>query len=284
LISIAAAGDNVVDVYPAIGLMYPGGNTVNVAVAARRSGARAAYLGAVGSDRPGQLIRQALGREGVETPRLRVAGEGNTAYCTVELLDGERRFGPSDAGVSHLQLSEADLQYLAGFDCVHTGDCSMLESQVAALAARVAVSYDFSNRPPSYYRPLLPYVTYASFSAGHLPPAQAEEMAHDVARQGPAVVLITEGRRGALLLRDGRLVRLPSQVTKVTDTLGAGDAVIGGVLARLLAGSSPGEALAHGLSLAAAACQQYGAFGYPAPMTDLPAALAVRREDTTAPG
>ncbi|UUZ81205.1 hypothetical protein LJK88_41995 [Paenibacillus sp. P26] len=42
-------GDNVVDYYQDQGVMYPGGNVLNVAVAAKRSGAEAcAYLGITG--------------------------------------------------------------------------------------------------------------------------------------------------------------------------------------------------------------------------------------------
>ena len=56
---IATVGDNVVDCYPDLGVMYPGGNTVNVAVHARRLGARAAYLGALGTDTAGRVLTAA---------------------------------------------------------------------------------------------------------------------------------------------------------------------------------------------------------------------------------
>ncbi len=47
---LVAVGDNVVDCYPRLGLMFPGGNALGVAVHGRRSGAQAAYVGAVGDD------------------------------------------------------------------------------------------------------------------------------------------------------------------------------------------------------------------------------------------
>jgi fructoselysine 6-kinase len=40
--SLAAVGDNVVDCYVDRGLMFPGGNSVNVAVHAARAGTRTA--------------------------------------------------------------------------------------------------------------------------------------------------------------------------------------------------------------------------------------------------
>ena len=48
------------DRYVEAGYMYPGGNAVNVAVHARRNGATSAYLGAVGTDRAGQVVLAAL--------------------------------------------------------------------------------------------------------------------------------------------------------------------------------------------------------------------------------
>ena len=48
---IVGVGDNVLDRYIDQGLMYPGGNAVNVPVLALRFGAEAAaYVGAVGDD------------------------------------------------------------------------------------------------------------------------------------------------------------------------------------------------------------------------------------------
>ena len=63
---LLAVGDNVVDCYPDLGVMFPGGNAVNVAVHARRAGASSAYLGAVGTDPAGDLVRGSLVAEGVD--------------------------------------------------------------------------------------------------------------------------------------------------------------------------------------------------------------------------
>ena len=52
-VTLLTVGDNVVDRYPALGMLYPGGNAVNVAVHGRRCGAGTAYIGAVGTDLAG---------------------------------------------------------------------------------------------------------------------------------------------------------------------------------------------------------------------------------------
>jgi fructoselysine 6-kinase len=257
---LACVGDNVVDVYPSLRLVFPGGNAVNVAVAARRAGACAGYVGAVGTDTAGTIILDALVAEGVETSHTRVV-EGPNAFSTIELLEGDRIFGAADIGVSRFTLDESDLKYLSGFDMVHTGDNSMCEDQVAQMAEVAPLSYDFGERPAGYWQPLARYVRVACFSAGKLSVAGAEELARSAAELGPELVLVTEGARGAMLLDGGTVHRVATSVVPV-DTLGAGDSLIGRFLAGLAGGEDPRPALEAASEAAASTCLQNGAFGH----------------------
>jgi fructoselysine 6-kinase len=257
---VACVGDNVVDVYPSLRLVFPGGNAVNVAVAARRAGAHAGYVGAVGTDKAGSILLGALGAEGVETSHTRVI-EGPNAYSTIELVDGDRIFGAADIGVSRFVLDEGDLQYLSGFDIVHTGDNSMCEDQVEQMAAVAPLSYDFGERPQQYWRPLVAFVQVACFSAGTLSPAGAEELARSAAELGPELVVVTEGARGAMVLDGETVYRAASTVVPV-DTLGAGDSLIGRFLAGIVGGEDPRSALTAASEAAASTCLQNGAFGH----------------------
>ena len=153
--SLLAVGDNVVDRYVEAGYMYPGGNAVNVAVHARRNGATSAYLGAVGTDRAGQVVLAALEEEGVDTTLTRQV-DGPNAYADVRVVDGNRVFGGADVGISRFSLAQDDLTAAAAFDIVHTGECSMMEEQLQDLAdaARI-LSFDFSERPWDYVQQYL---------------------------------------------------------------------------------------------------------------------------------
>ena len=260
---MAAVGDNVVDIYPTLGRLFPGGNAVNVAVAARRRGLEAAYVGVVGNDDAGEAVRSALEAERVGVERLRVQ-DGSTAYSVIELLDGDRVFVGSDDGVSRFRLTEDDLGYLSRFDCVHTGDTSEIEGQLDALAAVTRrLSFDFSDRPLSYCEPLLDKVWLACFSGARLSLAEAEGLAARSLAKGPAAVLVTRGPEGALLYTAaGDKVHVPSATTTPLDTLGAGDAVIGTVLAGLLQDETPERIMEDAMAEAARVCAGYGAFGY----------------------
>ncbi len=257
---LACVGDNVVDIYPNLRLVFPGGNAVNVAVAARRAGLESAYLGALGTDRSGKILLEALIDEEVEISRTRVI-EGPNAYSTIDLVDGDRIFGAADVGVSRFRLDGDDLEYLAGFDMAHTGDNSMCEDQVSAMAEAAPLSYDFGERPPEYWRPLARHVEVAFFSAGQRSAEEAEDLARSAAALGPKLVVVTEGARGAMVLVANAVHRVTATVTPV-DTLGAGDSLIGRFLAGIMDGEEPPDALEAASAAAAETCLHHGAFGY----------------------
>lgn len=97
-VSILGFGDNVVDRYEHLGVMYPGGNAVNVAVYGRRLGAaRSAYMGIFGTDEAAEHVIGSLVDEGVELVRCRQElGENGASSVTVEA--GERVFLGSNQG------------------------------------------------------------------------------------------------------------------------------------------------------------------------------------------
>jgi fructoselysine 6-kinase len=277
---LVGIGDNCVDCYAHTGTMYPGGNALNVAVFARRSGAEAAYVGVVGDDDAGRCIRQALLAEGVAIERLRMVA-GQTAYATIDIVDGERVFGHHDVGVSVFEPTAGDYDYVAGFDLIHTGDCSVLEEHVAALAARGRVSFDFGiHLEPAYVEPLLGHVYVAEFSASDLDADEVQELVRWAHRRGPAFVLATMGAGGALLFDGRRGHHQPAVPTTVVDTLGAGDAFIAGTLVGLAGGRAAPEVLGAAAELAARTCAEVGAFGHGAPIS---AGIPVAAPGRTAP-
>ena len=62
-------GDNVIDYYSNLGVMYPGGYAVNTAAHAAILGEEAAYLGNLGDDEMSEVIRDCLLCTSVDTGR-----------------------------------------------------------------------------------------------------------------------------------------------------------------------------------------------------------------------
>ncbi len=278
---LVGVGDNVVDCYPQFGQMFPGGNALNVAVQVERSGVPAAYLGAVGDDAAGAHIRAALAAEGVATDRLRVLA-GPSAYAIVRLVDGERVFESSNKGVSVFTLTDDDLEYLSDFDLAHSGYAARLEPQLREIAAATRLSFDFATRRSADYAgPLLPYVHVAEFSGGDLSEAEVEQLARWALAQGPRYVLVTRGQRGAVLYSPDGIFEQLAVPSVPIDTLGAGDAFTGRLLAGLLRAEPLPAALESATHAAGEAVQIHGAFGYPHSLPNgfppVPTALAAAR-------
>lgn len=261
---VLCLGDNVVDTYVDQGLMFPGGNAVNVAVYLCRRGIASGYAGTIGDDENGRLIKTAMEIEGVDLSGLQVVN-GPNAYCRVNVIGGERVFESGHIGVSSYRFVPGDAAIAAAAGYLHTGDNSRSEAALAALARVARVSFDFGTRPQEYCLPLLSHVWMATFSVDGADPAEAGRIADWASRLGPQIVLVTEGAAGASLWANGELVHLPSASPTPKDTLGAGDAAIAGVLAGLLRDLPLAQCLAQGMELAADVCRDYGAFGHGVP-------------------
>jgi len=265
---IVGIGDNVVDRYVNLGQMFPGGNALNVAVYAHWAGAQTAYIGAVGTDRAGRLILQALQAEGVDVSHVRVV-EGSTAYADVVLVEGDRQFVGSSVGVSRFEPSPADMAFLQGSDLVHSSVYSGLDSWVAAVSGQLPLSFDFSDHiDPAYVRTLAPHLVYALFSGSRLTAQEAEDLVRWTVSLGTKVALVTRGTQGTILCIEGRCWTQPIHPVHAIDTLGAGDGFMATFLVAHLQGATPPEALARAAEGAAAVCTYNGAFGRGGPIND----------------
>jgi fructoselysine 6-kinase len=267
---VIALGDNISDCYVDLGQVFPGGNAVNVAVAAARAGGSSGYVGVVGDDDRGALLRTALAAESVDTRRLRSV-PGQTAFCDILHAAGERLFGETVRGVALFTPTEDDLAFAASASIIHTTYCSGLEEYLPELAARGRVSFDFSDRVgDGYADELLRYVDVAEFSAAHLDDAECRELLRWAAAGGPRYVLVTRGQRGAMLF-DGETIAAvapPPSSPPVIDTLGAGDSFIGRALYGLVRGEPLPELLAVCAEAAARTCSSWGAFGHGVQLPD----------------
>lgn len=278
-VSIVGFGDNVVDRYEHLGVMYPEGNAANVAVYARWLGAaRAAYMGIFGTDEAAEHVIESLEDEGVELVRCRQEiGENGASSVTVEA--GERVFlGSNQGGVrgrSRYVLDRFALAYIRGFDVLHTGSYCFTERELPCVrAAGVPVSFDFSeDSVDSYVEEVAPFVDYAFYSAeDEADDATVAERLRWLHGLGPAIAVATRGRRGSVAFDGARFFEQPIKPAPVVrDTMGAGDSFIAAFLlgyrSRIGAGAAHDDALASALdgaaSFAAEVCGIEGAWGHP---------------------
>lgn len=262
-------GDNVVDCYLDQGLYYPGGNCVNVAVNAKRSGAEVAhYMGIFALDDKAAHIRDCLDKEGVLYHHSREV-KGISGQPKVNLTkEGDRIFvgGPKNT-VQHsmkLRLTEEDLSYIKEFDLAHSSCYSSFEEELPILSSVIPVSFDFSDRHDnSYLERVCPYVQFAFFSGSHLSREELKGLIENLKKFNIRVVGITRGSEPAIFIEDGKVYEQAPLKTEVVDTMGAGDSFIGAFLVGYMDHLSMKEALRKGAESAKNTCTFYGGFGYP---------------------
>ncbi|MDQ0820350.1 fructoselysine 6-kinase [Arthrobacter sp. V4I6] len=261
MVSILTARDNVVDCYLDEGQVFAGGNALNVAVFARRAGARAAYAGTVGTDAAGALIRSALTLEGVSTDFLQVK-PGSTAYCVIGRNNGDRVFREVGLGVSQANFDGGFVAPASGFDAVHLSVSSALEDLVPDLASVSRLSFDFStNRNADLLSAVAQHCYLASFSGGDLTGPEGLDLARHAIALGATWALVTRGGDGAVLVSREHSYEVQAANTTLVDTLGAGDTFMATLLTGLLQAKDPHEAMTRASEASAQTCSRLGAFG-----------------------
>jgi fructoselysine 6-kinase len=259
----ATIGESCVDRYlPPIGLDTPGGNALNVAAGLAAAGLPTAHVGAVGEDDEGRLVLAQAAERGIDTRHV-VVLPGRTGLTTITVgPDGDRIFESEELGVSaNFRPSDEAVQFLKTRSWLHaTGPADIIDAVKAVAAAGVPVSYD-AYHPPRTERlhELAPLLAVAFLSAPGGSAADAAELARDAVGRGARAAVVSRGKDGCLMFSDGVIIEQPAVPARVVDTLGAGDALIAGVIAGMLNDGSPQSVLKRGVRSAAAACEHVGA-------------------------
>ncbi|WFF72201.1 PfkB family carbohydrate kinase [Proteiniclasticum sp. QWL-01] len=263
-------GDNVCDCYHYKNTYYPGGNCVNVAVNAKRSGAeKCSYIGILGTDDKAQHVKFAMDQEGIEWSRSRTM-EGLTGQPGVYLDEsGDRIFrrfeGDTVQTLAKLHMTRHDLAYVKDYDLCHTSCYSWMEEELPVLCQVIEVSYDFSDHYTlEQIDRVAPYICYAFLSASDRTQEEIAALIKAFGKYPNVKVLgMTRGKEGALFVSGGKEYRQAPAPAQVVDTMGAGDSFIAAFLVSHKNGLSMEESLSRGTLSAAKTCELEGGFGYP---------------------
>lgn len=257
----------------------PGGSGANTARWLARSGCVTVFIGAVGVDPAGELIRLALRTDGVRDA-LQVVPDAATGACIVLIgPDGERTMIPDAGANSALCASRVPDDVLTGH--LHLSGYTLLnpasrEAGIALLhrarAAGCTVSLDPSSAAPLA---AAPQVLDAMTGLVDLIIANRDEAAvltglddPDAACQALAehypTAVVKLGADGAIAQRAFERARVAALPVDVVDTTGAGDAFAAGLLPAWIDGAGLRDALEAAVDRAACAVGRVGA-GPPPP-------------------
>ncbi len=255
-----AVGDNCVDEYVNLGKSYAGGCSVNFSVYIRQFGEYSEYLGAVGDDDEGTVIRNALNRNDVSFDRLQVL-KGNTAVTKIRLEDNERIFLDYHEGVlKEFALDDKDLQWIRDHDYMHTSVYGNIEKYLADLTENVKIIYDFADKyDQQRFLNIVPQVKYAFLSYDR-DDSFIRAVLKDFIRKGAVITVATLGENGSIACDGERYYTEPGHRVEVVDTLGAGDSFIAGFMYAASRRSSIQECLQKGAWKAEETIGRFGAF------------------------
>jgi fructoselysine 6-kinase len=261
-VRVACIGDNCIDRYlRPIQQMHVGGNAVNVAVGLARHGLRVTYAGAVGADADGRAVLGALAAAGIDTVHVEIWPGHETGVTLVELTpDGDRVFLEERLGTSGIyEPPQSTLEAIVRCAWVHAAGLHA-DPHVLSRLRGVPISYDFSQQHRrELVAELAKHLEIAFFSGARQGRDEAVAIAREAVAAGARSAVVTLGREGSLGF-DGELVERPAPPAEVVDTLGAGDALIAGVIAARLDGAGLADALDAGGRAAARTCGHYGAW------------------------
>lgn len=276
MIKVIGLGDNVVDKYEHINTMYPGGNALNFAVYAKRLGVEAAFLGAFGTDNEAEHVQTSIEKIGLDISHSKHY-EGENGCARVTLEDGDRVFlGSNRCGVlreNGLNLTEEDLDYIKGFDLLHTGLYGFSEGELPKIKALgVPIGFDFSSDfTQEQVNRIAAKIDYAYFSCSHLKIDDMLNLMVKVINLGCKLVLCTMGEKGALLYDGSTFYLQEPKLVKAIDTMGAGDSFITCFMVHYLMGLESGksgkqtiikESLEKAADFSSQQCLVDGSFGF----------------------
>jgi len=245
-----------------------GGQMATAMAACAGFGLKAAYLGAVGHDHNGRLIRAELDGRGVDVSHLMTRECANRfAVITVDETTGERIVLWDRDERLNLEAREIDSRLIAAARVIHVDD----EDQEAAIAAAtmarqagVPCTSDI-DRITDRTRDLVAAVSVPIF-AQHVLPAitgesDVERALRVVRRNHDGMLCATVGAAGAVLLVGDDCIVAPGFAVRAVDTTGAGDIFRAAFIRSLLKNDSPRDMLRFANAAAAVSCTRAGAIG-----------------------
>jgi len=233
---------------------HPGGGPFNVARTLGRLRQPVAFLGRLSTDRLGATHERMLVEDGVGLGCVVHSDDPTTLALASVDDDGVARYGfythaTAAAGLTPEAALAALPEHVAA---LHVGTlglvleplASAMEAVVERLAGSTIVVLDPNCRPqaladPGPYRERLTRVLARSAlvkvseeDVAWLDPGRSSlEAARALLKHGPSAVLLTRGGDGATVLSAGAETAVPAVPAVLVDTIGAGDAFGGGVLA-----------------------------------------------------
>ncbi|MGQ2907226.1 MAG: carbohydrate kinase family protein [Aliihoeflea sp.] len=243
-----------------------GGGAFNALRNACRVGAQGAMLSVRGGDAAGQMVEHAIIAAGISDISATFLDRSTPSYTAILEETGELVCGFADMALYEQAFDKQLRRHpfrdaISGTDGILT-DANLPQPALERLAGSIRALPLFAiGVSPAKIQRLEPILKSLSMLfmnrneacalSGLGAGAPDETLGRALSEKGLARAVITAGSGGLLLLDAGRLAKLtPPEVRNVRDVTGAGDALAGVTLARMLQGLDFHQAVRHGIAAA----------------------------------
>jgi ribokinase len=234
---------------------HAGGKGLNQAVAAARSGASTAMIGAVGDDEAGAWLRSIMDDDGIDHASVRTTPGVPTGRAVITVDDrGEnsivvvpganRSVGPGGLPSSRVLLAQLEVPLDVVVDAVQ-----LARSAGTTTVLNPAPATDLPDELLSACDVVVPNEHEVELLGG----------AAELLRRGATTVVVTRGAAGVDVLTAAGAEHHDAIAVDVVDTTGAGDAFCGALAARLAAGEPVTQAVQWAVGAGALATTRRGA-------------------------
>ncbi len=255
---------------------FQGGGWVATALcAAGNLGMKASFLGVIGDDLFGKLIKNDFEFNNVETSHL-IEQEGkrsNFCMCITERSNKNKFLISRPPECRDIEISDIDKQYIQSAGMLHVGVVNEAIRYAADLIHEVGglVSVD-----AAYYRPDI-YEHYdiydiligseyffegvcneLGYDMQKLSDSEKFEVMRYIQAKGPNIVIFTFGKDGSMGIYDDKIFKQAPMDVKVVDTTGAGDVFHGAFDAAYLKGMMVEEAARFATGVSSIKCTKLG--------------------------
>lgn len=249
-------------------VMAPGGKGANQAAAAAKAGAEVAFVGHVGADAYGPVVRGLLEAAGVGCAHLAVA-EAPTAIAVIGVdAGGENQIivaSGANLATAAAQMPEALLG--AGATVLCQNEIRPEESFAALVAAKLKGARTILNMAPAAAVPpevlgaldLLVVNEHEAETVAGVSGQPPEAVARGLATSYGLTCVVTLGGAGCIAVTAAEGWRVPVLPVRPVDTTGAGDTFVGALAAWLDQGAELPDALRAASVAAALSCEEVGA-------------------------
>ena len=270
----------------------PGGAPCNFLTIAQSLGSRTAFIGKVGNDSFGKMLKTTLEKKGIETSGLILDHNYNTTLAFVHLDDkGDRSFSfyRKNCADVMLEYSDINIELLDNTKAFHFGSLSFTDEPIKSTLLKllryckeknIIISYDPNYRPSLWdseeyavesiknglgYADILKLSEEeAELITGEKDPLEA---CKSLEKYDIKIIFITLGSKGSFYYHKNGYGYVVGRKSKVVDTTGAGDTFFGSAVHQIIKKSisldvfskSDFEEILHLSNIAASLCiEKYG--------------------------